>query len=244
MSESNIPVPLPSLGESVTEATVVEWLKQPGDTVALDEEIVEVTSDKADLRIPSPQAGVIAEIVAQPGDTLDIGGTLCTLAPVGATVAAPSPNGSGPAPTPAADAPVVDVVLPSLGESVTEATIVEWLKQPGDAVALDEEIAEITSDKADLRVPSPAAGVLTEIVAQPGDTIEVGGLLARLAEGATAAAGSAAPAPAASSAAAPARAEAAAGGGLASPMARRAAAEAGVDLNTVCLLYTSDAADE
>ena len=233
MSESNIPVPLPSLGESVTEATVVEWLKQPGDTVALDEEIVEVTSDKADLRIPSPQAGVIAEIVAQPGDTLDIGGTLCTLAPVGATIAAPSTNGSGPAPAPAADAPVVDVVLPSLGESVTEATIVEWLKQPGDAVALDEEIAEITSDKADLRVPSPAAGVLTEIVAQPGDTIEVGGLLARLAEGATAAAPSAAPAPSTASSTTPARAEAATGGGLASPMARRAAAEAGVDLNTV-----------
>jgi 2-oxoglutarate dehydrogenase E2 component (dihydrolipoamide succinyltransferase) len=180
-TETTVPVLLPSLGESVTEATIVEWLKQPGDPIALDEEIVEVTSDKADLRIPSPAAGVLARIVAQPGETIEIGDILCELSEDGA---APSANGGGAAPVaapPPTDAEIADIILPSLGESVTEATIVEWIKGIGEAVALDEEIVEITSDKADLRVPSPFAGALTEIVAQPGDTIDVGGLLARIA---------------------------------------------------------------
>ncbi len=263
----NVPVVLPSLGESVTEATIVEWLKQPGDPVALDEEICEITSDKADLEVPSPAEGVLAEIIAQPGDTIQVGELIARLAPPGATVAAAgSPNGDAVA-APAADgasaetapsddgaagpsleeaiagAQIIDVTLPSLGESVTEATVIEWIKGVGDQVRLDEEICEITSDKADLEVPSPEAGVITEIIAQPGDTIEIGGLLARLAVGATAPAGgaggsrpgasSAAAAPTTTETAAAATPTAATGGGLASPQARRQAAEAGVDLNTV-----------
>jgi multifunctional 2-oxoglutarate metabolism enzyme len=235
--EDNVPVVLPSLGESVTEATIVEWLKQPGEAVALDEEIVEVTSDKADLRIPSPSAGVLARIVAQPGDTIEIGELLCELSANGVPVA---DNGDGPAAEtpapPAADAEIADITLPSLGESVTEATIVEWLKHPGDPIALDEEIVEITSDKADLRVPSPFAGALTEVVAQPGDTVEVGGLLARIAVGAagtTAATASPASASASAPAAPPERTVAATGGGLASPLARRMAGAQGVDLAQV-----------
>ncbi len=257
---ANVPVVLPSLGESVTEATIVAWLKQPGDPVALDEEIVEITSDKADLQVPSPAAGVLAEIVAQPGDTIQVGELLARLAPEGASVAAgagassASADAAGSAPQAAepattatatepqpvtADGEIMDVTLPSLGESVTEATIVEWLKQPGDQIALDEEIVEITSDKADLEVPSPAAGVLTEIVAQPGDTVEVGGLLARLAQGATAtptgddgATKDTTGAAAAPVSATPTNGKAE-GGGLVSPLARRRAAEAGVDLDAV-----------
>ena len=237
MPEDNVPVVLPSLGESVTEATIVEWLKQPGEAVALDEEIVEVTSDKADLRIPSPSAGVLARIVAQPGDTIEIGQLLCELSADGVPVAANGDVAAPVAPAPlAADAEIADITLPSLGESVTEATIVEWLKQPGDAIALDEEIVEITSDKADLRVPSPFAGALTEVVAQPGDTVEVGGLLARIAVGAAGATAAAA-SPASASASAPAatskRSAAATGGGLASPLARRMAGAQGVDIAQV-----------
>ena len=242
MPEDNVPVVLPSLGESVTEATVVEWLKQPGEAVALDEEIVEVTSDKADLRIPSPTAGVLARIVAQPGDTIEIGEILCELSPNGAVVAtggdgapvaASAPDVAAAPAAPAADAEIAEIALPSLGESVTEATIVEWLKQPGEAVALDEEIVEITSDKADLRVPSPFAGALTEHVAQPGDTVEVGGILARIAVGAAGATTAATGPAAAAAATAPARTAAAVGGGLASPLARRIAGHQGVDLATV-----------
>ena len=231
-TETTVPVLLPSLGESVTEATIVEWLKQPGDAVALDEEIVEVTSDKADLRIPSPAAGVLARIVAEPGETIEIGDLLCELSENGAAV---TPNGGAATDAPAAapaDAQIADITLPSLGESVTEATIVEWLKGVGESVALDEEIVEITSDKADLRVPSPFAGALTEIVAQPGDTLDVGGLLARIAVGVT---GSAtAGLPAAPAATAPSDGHArAAGGGLASPLARRLAGEQGVDIASI-----------
>jgi 2-oxoglutarate decarboxylase len=231
VSEDNVSVVLPSLGESVTEATIVEWLKQPGEAVALDEEIVEVTSDKADLRIPSPSAGVLAKIVAQPGDTIDIGAPLCELSQNG--VPASAGDGAAPTAAPAAEAEIADVTLPSLGESVTEATIVEWLKQPGDAIALDEEIVEITSDKADLRVPSPIAGALAEIVAQPGDTIEIGGLLARVAVGAAGAVSTGAVVAQAAAPAAAARAMAASGGGLASPLARRLAGEQGIDLASV-----------
>ena len=233
MPETNVPVVLPSLGESVTEATVVEWLKQPGEAVALDEEIVEVTSDKADLRIPSPAAGILARIVAQPGDTIEIGQLLCELSENG--VPAPA-NGDGSTPVAAAlpaEAEIADIVLPSLGESVTEATIVEWLKQAGEPVALDEEIVEITSDKADLRVPSPFAGALTELVAQPGDTVEVGGLLARVAVGAAGATAPAIPAGATAATSAnvtPQHTAAATGGGLASPLARRLAGAQGVDI--------------
>jgi multifunctional 2-oxoglutarate metabolism enzyme len=232
--EDNVSVVLPSLGESVTEATIVEWLKQPGDAVALDEEIVEVTSDKADLRIPSPAAGVLSRIIAEPGETIEIGQLLCELSPDGVPVAS---NGDVPdaaaAAVQAADAEIADITLPSLGESVTEATIVEWLKQPGEAIALDEEIVEITSDKADLRVPSPFAGALTELVAQPGDTVEVGGLLARIAVGATGTAAPATSSPARASAAAPQTTAVATGGGLASPLARRIAGSQGVDIGSV-----------
>jgi 2-oxoglutarate dehydrogenase E1 component len=228
VSEANVAVVLPSLGESVTEATIVEWLKQPGEPVALDEEIVEVTSDKADLRIPSPFAGVLARIVAQPGDTIEIGAPLCELSQNGAAADAVVP---APVPAPAAeDAPIGEITLPSLGESVTEAIIVEWLKQPGEAVVLDEEIVEITSDKADLRVPSPLAGALTEIVAQPGDTVEIGGLLARIAIGAGGAASAPAPAGPAAADDGGRRTAPAGGGGLASPLARRIAGEQGIDL--------------
>ncbi len=234
MPEDNVPVVLPSLGESVTEATIVEWLKQPGEAVALDEEIVEVTSDKADLRIPSPATGVLARIIAQPGDTIEVGQILCELSANGVPAATDDAHPPATAPAPlAADAEIAEILLPSLGESVTEATIVEWLKQPGEAVALDEEIVEITSDKADLRVPSPVAGALTEHVAQPGDTVEVGGLLARIAVGAVGATTGTSPAAAAAAAAAPERTAAAVGGGFATPLARRIAGAQGVDLARV-----------
>jgi len=254
----NVPVVLPSLGESVTEATIVEWLKKPGDAVALDEEICEITSDKADLEVPSPAEGVLAEIVAKPGDTIQVGELMALLAPPGtavaatdgssddgaATAAAPSEDGAAAASGPSleeaiAGAEIFDVTLPSLGESVTEATIIEWIKSVGDQIALDEEICEITSDKADLEVPSPAEGVLAEIVAQPGDTVEVGGLLARIAVGATAPAGAPATANGGSAAASapaetvPSTGAAATGGGLASPQARRLAGEKGVNLDAV-----------
>src|ERR1700743_1212011 len=70
------------------------------------------------------------------------------------------------------------VQMPALGESVTEGTVTRWLKQEGDAVEVDEPLVEVSTDKGDTEIPSPAAGVLTKIIAQEDDTVEVGGDLA------------------------------------------------------------------
>ncbi|MEO0682999.1 MAG: biotin/lipoyl-containing protein, partial [Pseudomonadota bacterium] len=78
----------------------------------------------------------------------------------------------------------VEIRVPTLGESVTEATVATWFKQPGDAVAVDEMLCELETDKVTVEVPAPAAGTLGEIVAAEGDTVGVDALLATLAEGA------------------------------------------------------------
>ena len=76
-----------------------------------------------------------------------------------------------------------DVVLPALGESVTEGTVTRWLKQPGDEVAVDEPLLEVSTDKVDTEIPSPVAGVLEEILVDEDETAEVGAVLARIGDG-------------------------------------------------------------
>src|SRR6266516_5126217 len=97
---------------------------------------------------------------------------------------------------------MTDIRVPTLGESVTEATIGKWFKKPGDAVAVDEPLVELETDKVTIEVPAPAAGVLGEISAKDGDTVAVGALLGEIKEGAAAVAKAAAPTAAKSSAAA------------------------------------------
>src|SRR5690606_23482252 len=109
---------------------------------------------------------------------------------------------------PAGDAK--DILLPELGESVTEGTVTRWLKQIGDEVAVDEPLLEISTDKVDTEIPSPVAGVLQEILAAEDETVEVGSVLARVGSGAPAEAAPAEPAPAQESAPAPAAEEPAA----------------------------------
>ncbi|AXU19302.1 dihydrolipoyllysine-residue succinyltransferase [Novosphingobium sp. THN1] len=136
----------------------------------------------------------------------------------------------------------IEVKVPTLGESVSEATVGQWLKKPGEAVALDEPIVSLETDKVAVEVPAPAAGVLGALVANEGDTVNVGALLA-LIEDSVAAAGAQAPAPRteapvppASASEAPAAAPAAAPSGDAaalSPAVRRAVLEYGIDPSTV-----------
>jgi 2-oxoglutarate dehydrogenase E2 component (dihydrolipoamide succinyltransferase) len=124
-----------------------------------------------------------------------------------------------------------EVKVPTLGESVTEATVGEWLKQPGEAVALDEPIASLETDKVAVEVPSPVAGILAEHKAAVGDTVQVGALIAVVQEGSGAAP---APAAAATPTPSPAPAEADEGGATTmSPAVRRAVLEAGVDPTTI-----------
>jgi pyruvate dehydrogenase E2 component (dihydrolipoamide acetyltransferase) len=212
-------VQMPALGESVTEGTVTRWLKQEGDTVEVDEPLLEVSTDKVDTEIPSPAAGVLTKIVAQEDDTVEIGGELAVIgdaaegsqggegqpAPQAAPEPQPAPE-TAPAPEPEPQAPAASsagssgdskpVLMPELGESVTEGTVTRWLKKVGDTVAVDEPLVEVSTDKVDTEIPSPVGGTLLSITAEEDDTVAVGGELARIGTGATTAAPEPAPAPA------------------------------------------------
>ncbi|CAD0184083.1 Dihydrolipoyllysine-residue succinyltransferase component of 2-oxoglutarate dehydrogenase complex [Ruegeria sp. THAF57] len=227
----SIEVRVPTLGESVTEATVATWFKKPGDAVAVDEMLCELETDKVTVEVPSPAAGVMGEIVAAEGETVGVDALLATIAAgegaAPAPAAAPSP---APAAAPAASGGSVDVMVPTLGESVTEATVSTWFKQVGDSVAQDEMLCELETDKVSVEVPAPAAGVLAEIVAPEGTTVDATAKLAVI----SGAAAGAAPAPAA-----PAPAPAAGtgdGGGkdvANAPSAEKAMVEAGLSANQV-----------
>ena len=245
-------VVLPALGESVTEGTVTRWLKNVGDTVQADEGLLEISTDKVDTEIPSPISGVIEEILVQEDETVEVGAVLAKIgdgssapaaapapeaaaaepAPAAPAEAAPAEAAPAPAaeatapaaaPAPAAAGSAKEVVLPELGESVTEGTVTRWLKQVGDEVAVDEALLEISTDKVDTEIPSPFAGVLQEILAGEDETVAVGAVLARIGE---AGAAPAAPAPAAEAPAAAAPAPAAAPAAAAPAPAPAAAAPA------------------
>ncbi len=131
---------------------------------------------------------------------------------------------------------MADIRVPTLGESVTEATVGKWFKQPGDPVAVDEPLVELETDKVTLEVPAPAAGVLSDVAAKNGDTVAVGALLGQIKEGAGAAPKSAAPTPSKPADVpkpAPAPAAAAASAMPAPPSVRKLAAESGVDASKV-----------
>ncbi|WP_298914630.1 2-oxoglutarate dehydrogenase complex dihydrolipoyllysine-residue succinyltransferase [uncultured Roseobacter sp.] len=183
-------VRVPTLGESVTEATVATWFKKPGDAVAVDEMLCELETDKVTVEVPSPVAGTLAEIVAAEGETVGVDALLANISEGSAGAVSKAPAA---APAPAADAPAaaggsVDVMVPTLGESVTEATVSTWFKKVGDSVAQDEMLCELETDKVSVEVPAPAAGTLTEILAPEGATVDASAKLAVLSAGAGAAA--------------------------------------------------------
>ncbi len=221
----------------MTEGVIVEWRKAVGDVVEAGETLVDITTDKVDVEVPAPSGGRIARIAAEPGDTVAVGALLAELVPVDDEEPAPNgraaaPAAEPPAPAPPAEARAVPIVLPDM-ESVTEATVIEWRKAVGDAVAQDEIVVEVSTDKVDLEVPAPAAGSLARIDVQAGDTFPVSQPLGEIAAGAApagapadgAAAGPAEPAPAATGDLAL--------GGHASPLARRIAGQHGLDLESL-----------
>ena len=202
---------VPTLGESVTEATVATWFKKPGDSVAVDEMLCELETDKVTVEVPSPVAGTLSEIVAEEGATV---GVDALLAQVSEGDSAPAPKPSEPkaeAAKSAKEEPVsehtpeaqpikgetVDIMVPTLGESVTEATVSTWFKKPGENVQADEMLCELETDKVSVEVPAPASGVLQDVLAAEGDTVEAGGKLATMTSGGGATAKAAAPAAAA-----------------------------------------------
>ncbi|HTV09136.1 MAG TPA: 2-oxoglutarate dehydrogenase, E2 component, dihydrolipoamide succinyltransferase [Candidatus Aquilonibacter sp.] len=275
-------VVMPQMGESITEGTLTKWLKKPGDTVQRDEPLFEISTDKVDAEIPSPIAGTLGEIKVQEGTTVGINTVVATINEDGAKGSAPAaPASAGAVPTkedtvtpgaldtairdeeaeaealaPAsgngAAGPGTEVTMPQMGESITEGTITKWLKKVGDTVQRDEPIFEISTDKVDAEIPSPAAGTLTEIKVPEGSTVGVNTVVAVIGGGAAAPAKPkpAAPAPApakapaaettpaatpARSASAAAQVPAASSGERprSSPLVRKIAAENSVDLSQV-----------
>ncbi|MGA5117099.1 2-oxoglutarate dehydrogenase, E2 component, dihydrolipoamide succinyltransferase [Streptomyces pseudogriseolus] len=221
-----VPVTLPALGESVTEGTVTRWLKAEGERVEADEPLLEVSTDKVDTEIPAPASGVLSSIKVAEDETVEVGAELALIddgsgapaateapaaeqaappAPAPEPQAQPSTEQAAPAPAPTAEAAAgggsaqgTDVVLPALGESVTEGTVTRWLKSVGDTVEADEPLLEVSTDKVDTEIPAPASGTLLEIVVGEDETAEVGAKLAVIGEaGAAPAAAPAQEAPAA-----------------------------------------------
>ena len=210
---------MPALGESVTEGTVTRWLKNEGDQIAIDEPLLEVSTDKVDTEIPSPVAGVLQKIVVGIDQTVAVGAELAIIAD-GAAAAAPAPTAPvAETPTPVVAAPVAAapvtpapvaapvapaasgagtvISMPALGESVSEGTVTRWLKNVGDSVAVDEALLEVSTDKVDTEIPSPVAGILLAIDVPIDTTVAVGARLALIG------ASGSAPAPVAAAPAAP-----------------------------------------
>lgn len=209
-------VEMPELGESVTEGTVTTWLKQVGDTVAVDEPLLEVSTDKVDTEIPSPVAGVLTKIIADEDDTVEVGEVIAEIGEEGDDTSSDDSGASESSDSDAGDSDpeeksssegeqsqkssdsgssgstsggATDVEMPELGESVTEGTITQWLKNVGDEVEVDEPLLEVSTDKVDTEIPSPVAGTLVEVLAEEDDTVDVGSVIARIGD-ANAASGS------------------------------------------------------
>ena len=203
-------VEMPELGESVTEGTITQWLKSVGDTVEVDEPLLEVSTDKVDTEIPSPVAGTIIEIKADEDDTIEVGEVIAIIGDEDEAGSASNDSSADKGEEEAEEAKeepkadssnggsgdAADVEMPELGESVTEGTITQWLKSVGDTVEVDEPLLEVSTDKVDTEIPSPVAGTLIEILADEDDTIEVGEVIARIGdENATASSSEAKPEP-------------------------------------------------
>jgi 2-oxoglutarate dehydrogenase E2 component (dihydrolipoamide succinyltransferase) len=241
----SLAIKVPPVGESITEVTLSSWIKKDGDHVEMDEIIAELESDKATFELTAEKAGTL-KTVAKEGDTLPIGAVVANIEE-GAGVAAPAAQ---PEPTVVANeapaAPVaapaaggsLEIKVPTVGESITEVTLSRWIKKDGDAVEMDEAIAELESDKATFELTAEKAGTL-KTIAKEGDVLPIGAVVCTI-EGAAQGSKPAAVSPAIVSAAdeSPRGGAAQAGAityasGTPSPAAAKILAEKGVDAKGV-----------
>jgi 2-oxoglutarate dehydrogenase E2 component (dihydrolipoamide succinyltransferase) len=220
---------MPQMGESIFEGTITKWLKKPGEQVQRDEPLFEISTDKVDAEIPAPASGVLKEIKASEGSTVQVNTIVAVIDAAGAAEIAPAtPAQKAAAPiigspeldpsvkpaggpgnaaaqnpslpkegmdgAPAASGPATEIVMPQMGESIFEGTITKWLKAVGDKVQRDEPLFEISTDKVDAEIPAPASGILTEIKAQAGTTVQVNSVVGVIGGGAGAPTTAAAPA--------------------------------------------------
>ena len=225
----SVEVVMPQMGESITEGTVSKWLKEVGERIEKDEPLLEISTDKVDAEVPAPGAGVLLEIKAAEGETVEVGSVVGVIGEEGESAAESSPastdevsvppsvdvaeateeelieNKSEPvaeqveeveetvaaaegqtAPVATSTEDATEVVMPQMGESITEGTVSKWLKAVGDTIEKDEPLLEISTDKVDAEVPSPVGGKLLVINVNEGETVEVGAVVGLVgAEGAS-----------------------------------------------------------
>ncbi len=182
---------LPDLGEGLPDAEIVRWLVKEGDTVTLDQPMVEMETAKAVVEVPSPYSGTITKLCGNSGDVIDVGAILVEFDGDGSSAAAPAIDTSAPA---VVNTKVLEAVepaqvsasdvfhLPDLGEGLPDAEIVRWLVAEGDVLALDQPMVEMETAKAVVEVPSPFAARVAKLHGQAGDVIEVGAVLVSFGE--------------------------------------------------------------
>src|SRR4029077_5579856 len=202
-AEQTIDVVTPAAGESVSEGTILEWRVKVGEQIKADETIVEISTDKVDIELPAPASGTVTELLVEEGETVTVGQVIARIAVGGGNGAARSATDGGNGARTAGRAAestvsdesgdaagsragtaagrTIDVVTPAAGESVSEGTILEWRVKVGDFIKADETIVEISTDKVDLQLHSPARGRVVEILMQEGETVTVGQVIARIA---------------------------------------------------------------
>jgi 2-oxoglutarate decarboxylase len=232
---TSVEITMPQMGESVTEGTVLGWLKQVGDRVEADEPLVEISTDKVDAEIPAPASGTLVSIAAEADETVQVGSVLGEI----------EPDSDGAAPTAAGEPPAgggeavegggerVEVAFPEMGDSVAEGTVLEWRVKVGDAVAVDDPLVEISTDKVDAEVPSPVNGTIAEILVEADETVAVGSVLCRITAGATAATNGPAQPSAKPTETRPAAPAPSTNGGNATPVAARIATAHGLDVGAI-----------
>ena len=242
-------VKVPTVGESITEVTIANWLKNEGDVVKMDEVIAELESDKATFELTAPQAGVL-KISKAKGEVVPIGTVICEIADGGAAaVSAPAaspkevkteiktetPANQSMKSTgalPVGQAGIKEMKVPAVGESITEVTISTWLKKDGDFVKLDEILAEVESDKATFELPAEANGIL-RIVAKEKTTLPIGGLICKIEVTEGGAPATAAPVSSTTPAAQPVGSSASYAAGTPSPAAAKILDEKGIPTGQV-----------
>ena len=177
---------MPQMGESITNGTITKWHKSVGDTIALDEILLEISTDKVESEIPSPIEGKVVELHAEEGDTIDVGILIAVIdddANAEVSSSASSSNTSAPKESNEASASstgsnansnLQDIIMPQMGESITNGTITKWHKAPGDMVEIDEILLDISTDKVESEIPSPVSGRLEEVLFEEGETVDVG----------------------------------------------------------------------
>jgi len=176
-----VEIVMPKMGESINEGTILKWYKIKGDTVRKDEILFDISTDKVDTEIPSPENGILSEIRIFEQETVAVGTVVAVIETNGIMPVSQIKEIVEDFPsTTQVGGEIIEVTMPKMGESITEGTIIRWLKKTGDKVQRDEIIFEISTDKVDTEIPSSVDGTLIEILFKENETVNVGTVVARV----------------------------------------------------------------